>query len=793
MRHLLVLPFLLAACDGFNKTDNSPDSGDISEDGDEDGVSASVDCDDADPSVGGPTPWYADQDGDGFGDPDDALEACDAPEDRVADATDCDDANPDIHPGGTEICDEAGVDEDCDGYANADDASAEGTITVYRDMDTDGFGDPDLPDQACGTTDGWVLDATDCDDTHDAVHPGAVEVCDGLDDDCDPATDEAGTVTLNGTTPFTTIQDAIGASGEGAIVSVCAGTWYENLVIKHDLSLVGYGDVVLDAGSVGPAVLVEQGVFLISGFTLTHGTGSLLSDPRTGGGALFAWDAEMLTVEDCTFVDNTADFGGALIGPEEGSTTIVHGIFEGNTAGQTGGAFYVGEADIRDVTATGNTAIYGGVFYVEEKAAAAVEGLTATSNTATYGGAFFLGSESTVSLVDLSVQSNTASYGGGLYVSSDATVSAEAAVFDANTANSGGGAYVYTDSTLHGGTYTNNTAERGGGLYGRSNTTLQDLEASGNTASYSGGGVEASGGGTHLGLTLTGNTAQFGGGLLVSDGTFSLSDLLVQTNAATEDGGGMYVAGGEIAVLSARFNENAAESDGGGVFASGANLSFDTVTIAANTAVEGAGVLLDSGEMDASDVEITANVAEDAGGGFYLANDGLWDGGVLSANEAYWGAGAMLWGTQVVKNATFSGNAGSYAGGVFIPSDGFVVLEGVVLDGNVAEYKGGAALVLSPLDASDTTFIGNSAEDGGALAIDYGVDVTLTGGSVTSNVASDQGGGARLIDGTLASDGVDWGSAATENTPSDVDAAGSVYTGYGAGATFDCSSTGGCE
>ena len=127
--------------------------------------------------------FYADTDGDGFGDPDSSTSACEAPSGYVADNTDCDDTNPDVNPGAEEVCD--GLDNNCDG--NID----EGVESVfYADTDGDGFGDPDSGTSACEAPSGYVADNTDCDDTNSDVNPGAEEVCDGVDNNCDGNIDE---------------------------------------------------------------------------------------------------------------------------------------------------------------------------------------------------------------------------------------------------------------------------------------------------------------------------------------------------------------------------------------------------------------------------------------------------------------------------------------------------------------------------------------------------------------------------------------------------------------------------
>ena len=128
--------------------------------------------------------WFEDHDQDGFGNKSIVKFACEKPDGSVSDSTDCDDTNANAHPGGTEVCDN-GLDDDCNGQTD----DVEKTVW-HKDMDKDGFGDPNQPVPACTQPTETVLNDTDCDDTKKSVHPGAVEICNLIDDNCNGQTDE---------------------------------------------------------------------------------------------------------------------------------------------------------------------------------------------------------------------------------------------------------------------------------------------------------------------------------------------------------------------------------------------------------------------------------------------------------------------------------------------------------------------------------------------------------------------------------------------------------------------------
>ncbi|MEC7983609.1 MAG: MopE-related protein, partial [Myxococcota bacterium] len=134
---------------------------------------------------------------------------------------DCDDADAAIFPSAEEVCD--GIDNDCD-----EEIDEEAGTLYYPDSDEDGYGPEELAEYHCEEPEGLVLQGGDCDDEDAAINPGATEVCDGVDNDCNEVIDDD------------TAEDA--------------SLWFE------DADEDGYGnpDVVLSACD-APAGYVEDG------------------------------------------------------------------------------------------------------------------------------------------------------------------------------------------------------------------------------------------------------------------------------------------------------------------------------------------------------------------------------------------------------------------------------------------------------------------------------------------------------------------------------------------------------
>jgi hypothetical protein len=134
---------------------------------------------------------------------------------------DCDDQDGATYPGAAEICD--GADNDCDGACEEDSS---------LDRDGDLYTACGSVIGVCGRSEHYV----DCDDEEDSVHPGAAELCNGVDDDCDGA--------------YLEIAPCFARDGEGTACSLG-----ERACVESDGSGSWAGDCSYDSGELSQVPL----------------------------------------------------------------------------------------------------------------------------------------------------------------------------------------------------------------------------------------------------------------------------------------------------------------------------------------------------------------------------------------------------------------------------------------------------------------------------------------------------------------------------------------------------------
>jgi hypothetical protein len=212
-----------------------------------------------------------------------------------------------------------------------------------------------------------------------------------------------------------------------------------------------------------------------------------------------------------------------------------------------------------------------------------------------------------------------------------------------------------TISNNKGGTPPGGDAD-GGGILADAHSTLvvNGCTITNNHAGGTGGGIEVGGAGASGSLqvdnsTISNNSASLGGGGIVSDEPTTINNSQITGNSSGDQGGGIYDSGA-LALTNSTISGNSAVGGGGGIDSNGgaATLILVSTVVTGNTAYLGGGILENGDNMTLTNTTVSSNVVGGYGGGIVV------------------GSGVVINHSTITGNQAGVGNAGGFAGGLFI-------------------------------------------------------------------------------------------------------------------------------
>ena len=205
---------------------------------------------------------------------------------------------------------------------------------------------------------------------------------------------------------FDEIQDGIDAVALPGAVHVAAGIYYENIILRDAVQVLGAGanastidggmnGSVVTASSVGPDTVLE-------GFKITNGTGTW-RDSYTYGGGIYVSNSSSLIVRESIITGNRASDGAGGIEAYD-STISLHNNNISQNSGWWGGAITLHGADAEIVgnIIDQNESYYGGAIFVADSSQAAIVNnqITGTSNPFYLSPGIGIGESSTADIMN---------------------------------------------------------------------------------------------------------------------------------------------------------------------------------------------------------------------------------------------------------------------------------------------------------------------------------------------------------------------------------------------------------
>ena len=551
-------------------------------------------------------------------------------------------------------------------------------------------------------------------------------------------------------------------------------------------AMAGTGIIDTDAGGIFEYSTDSDLYTVISDGSVGSFSGYDASD-RFEASVIFVGKGKRLSVADGSIIqDNKAQIGGALaITSNAAGATLQIGKdvkFLNNIALFDGGA----------IGNYGNTIVADGVLFQGNKAQLAPE----SNENQIGGGAISLGSSSKTTMLNTNFIANESGYNGGAIATrlakrtdggfndnSSAILKIVGGEFEGNKANgymdasgklvagNGGAIYntFYSDVTIDGTHFEGNKAAKyGGAIY---NDGTADLKGKGGVMTINGGEFE--------------DNVASSGGAIYNTGTLTIKNSEFDENRIVGgfgDGGAIYSNIGSLTVVDSKFEGNCATENavddygyGGAIFVQGGTVDIQGGVFSENTALTAGAMYVSRHTTDTNidGVRFENNWASDIGAlGIFAKNTTLtnlvFTGNYTTGKFADYndGGAALFLGAEtqaVLDNSVFKDNKSASVGGAIAtrsPNKGNnsgakLDITNSVFAGNVAETKGGALYsafynsesAIDHVYVSDTSFVGNKANEGGAIYNEGMADrgnnlaaINLDGVTFTGNYASGFGG-----------------------------------------------------